>query len=172
MTEYPDETVGGFPTPPRMVTDAEGRTIDIRKADDSIEELVGMYLEFHAEDRAQGIPPTNEEDIRQWLSIVASDEELNVIAYHDRDPVGHVMLVSDEEGAYELAIFVLQEYQAAHIGTELLRTALGGAAEEGVERVWLSVERWNRPAVSLYKKIGFQETGDDHFEKMMKLRLD
>jgi len=172
MTEYPDETVGGFPTPPRMVTDAEGRTIDIRKADDSIEELVGMYLEFHAEDRAQGIPPTNEEDIRQWLSIVASDEELNVIAYHEGDPVGHVMLVSDEEGAYELAIFVLQEYQGAHIGTELLRTALGGAAEEGVERVWLSVERWNRPAVSLYKKIGFQETGDDHFEKMMKLRLD
>lgn len=172
MTEYPDEPVGGFPTPPRTVTDAEGRTIEIRKADDSIEELVEMYLEFHPEDRAQGIPPTNEADIRQWLSVVASDEELNVIAYHEGDPVGHVMLVSDEEGGYELAIFVLQEYQGAHIGTELLRTALGGAAEEGVERVWLSVERWNRPAVSLYKKIGFQETGDDHFEKMMKLRLD
>jgi len=172
MTAYPDEAVGGFPAPPRTVTDAEGRPIEIRKADDSIEELVGMYLDFHPEDRAQGIPPTNEADIREWLGVVTSDEELNVIAYHEGDPVGHVMLVSDEEGGYELAIFVLQEYQGAHIGTELLGTALGGAAEEGVERVWLSVERWNRPAVSLYKKIGFQETGDDHFEKMMKLSLD
>ena len=172
MTEYPDEPVTNLPTPPRGFTDQKGRQITLRQADDDVEALVDMYLDFHPEDRAQGIPPTKEEDVREWLSVVMQTEGLNLIAWHEDSAVGHVMLVFDEEGAYELAIFVLQEYQGAGIGTELLGTALGGAATQGVERVWLSVERWNRPAVSLYKKIGFESCGDDRFEKMMKLRLD
>ena len=172
MSEYPNEPVSDLPTPPREFTDDEGRQIELRQASDDVEALVEMYLDFDPEDRAQGIPPTKEADIREWLAVVTSDEGLNVIAWHGNSAVGHVMLVADQEDGYELAIFVLQAYQGASIGTELLRTALGGAAESGVERVWLSVERWNRPAISLYRKIGFETSGDDHFEKMMKLRLD
>lgn len=172
MSEYPNEPVSDLPTPPREFTDDEGRRIELRQASDDIEALVEMYLDFDPGDRAQGIPPTKEEDIREWLAVVTSDEGLNVVAWHGNSAVGHVMLVADQEDGYELAIFVLQAYQGASIGTELLRTALGGAAESGVERVWLSVERWNRPAISLYQKIGFETSGDDHFEKMMKLRLD
>lgn len=169
--EYPAEPVDGFPTPPRTVTDREGREIEYRRAEDTLEGLVEMYLEFSPEDRAQGIPPTKETEIRNWLDAVTVEDCLNVIACHDGEIVGHVMLVADGEGAYELAIFVLQAYQGAGIGTELVRTVLGAGNAEGIERVWLSVERWNTPAVALYEKIGFETSGSERFEKMMALRL-
>jgi RimJ/RimL family protein N-acetyltransferase len=170
--QFPDESVGGFPAPPRTVTDGEGREITLRQADhEAGEALTEMYLDFDPEDRAQGIPPGDEAGIREWLDVVMDEGALNVIAEHDGSPVGHVMLVPDRHDAYELAIFVLQAYQGAHIGTELVRTALGLAQREGIDCVWLTVERWNRPAIGLYEKIGFERTGDDSFELEMSLRL-
>lgn len=172
MIEYPDEPVDSFPEPPREWTDREGRQIELRRATrEDNEALVEMYREFDPEDRAQGIPPTKESNIRDWLEVVTGENTLNVIAWNDDGAVGHVVLVGDDDGGYELAIFVLQAFQGAGIGTELVRTVLGAAEAAGIEHVWLSVERWNSPAVALYEKIGFVTTGDDRFEKMMALRL-
>lgn len=173
MSTFPDEPIDGFPTPPRTITDREGREIDLVVAGpDDVESLVEMYLAFDPKDRAQGIPPTGEDAIREWLELLEAENSLHVVAYHDDDAVGHVMLVADRSESYELAIFVLQPYQGAHIGTELVRTGLGLAEERGIERVWLSVERWNEPAVALYKKIGFETTDSASFEMEMALRLD
>lgn len=170
---FPDDAVGGFPEPPRSFTDKEGREIELLRASaEDVDPLVEMYLEFDPEDRAQGIPPSGEDRIRDWLDIVTADGTLHVVAWNGDDPVGHVMLVADREGAYELAIFVLQPYQGAHIGTELVRTGLGLAQSEGIELVWLTVERWNTPAVRLYEKIGFERTGDKSMELEMSLRLE
>lgn len=166
--QYPDEAVGGFPTPPREITDGEGRTIQIQHATDE-EGLVSMYREFDAADRAQGIPPVGEEAVREWLDDVLAPSELNIVGRHDGRTIGHVLLVGDEE--YELAIFVLQAYQGAGIGTELLRTALGAASEHDIEFVWLSVERWNRAAKHLYRSVGFEPIDAPHFEMEMTLRL-
>ena len=81
------------------------------------------------------------------------------------------MLVPDTTGAFELAIFVLREYQGALIGTELVRSLLGWGQEEDITRVWLSVERWNDPAVRLYEKVGFETTDSASFELEMAIRL-
>jgi GNAT superfamily N-acetyltransferase len=162
-----------LPTPPREFADREGRTITVRRLEpDEYEPLVTMYDEFDPEDRAQGIPPVGEETIREWLDVVTDPECLDVVGWYGDEPVGHAMLVPDRTGGYELAIFVLQRYQGAGIGTELVRTVLGVAHTEGVERVWLTVERWNRAAVNLYEKIGFETTEDDSFELEMALRLE
>lgn len=170
---FPDDTVDGFPAPPREITDKKGRPIEVRRADGSdIDALTEMYLEFDPEDRAQGIPPSDEDSIREWLETVTSEDTFNVIATYESRPVGHVMLVGDGESAYELAIFVLQPYQGAHIGTELVRTILGLAERRGIEQVWLTVERWNTPAIALYQKIGFETTDSASFEMEMALRLD
>lgn len=170
--EFPDEPVDGFPTPPRTFTDAEGRDIVIERVDDSATDaLWEMYLDFHPEDRAQGVPPSREDAIREWLENVVAEDCLNVVAYHGDNAVGHAMLVPDTTGAYELAIFVLREYQGALIGTELVRSLLGWGQEEGITRVWLSVERWNDPAVRLYEKVGFETTDSASFELEMAIRL-
>jgi GNAT superfamily N-acetyltransferase len=166
---YPEEAVGGFPRPPRETTDDEGRPIVVRHATE-LEALVELYVDFDPADRAQGIPPVGEDAIREWLERITVSDAVNTVARHEERVVGHAMLVGDDE--HELAIFVLQAYQNAGIGTELLRTTLGSAAEDGIERVWLAVERWNDPAIALYRRVGFEPVDNPDFEMVMTLRLE
>jgi ribosomal protein S18 acetylase RimI-like enzyme len=171
---YPDAVADAFPIPPTEFTDREDRTVEIRPYDGgeaAYESLVGMYDDFDPSDRAQGIPPGGEKRIREWLDAILGGDCYNVIAWCGDEVAGHATLVPDGD-AYELAIFVHQEYQRAGIGTHLIRGLLGHGQAEGVEKVWLTVERWNRAAVSLYKKIGFETSDAESFELEMGLRLN
>ncbi|MFB6164123.1 MAG: N-acetyltransferase family protein [Haloarculaceae archaeon] len=170
--DYPDAPAGPFPRPPATVTDRDGRQIRVRVAtDDDVEPLVEMYLGFNPEDRAQGIPPVRENGIRDWLETLFGEDCLNVVALDGDAYVGHATLVPDVDGTYELAIFVVREYQGAGIGTTLLEHLFGHAQAEGVERVWLTVERWNDPAIALYRKVGFEMSSSESFELEMAIHL-
>ncbi|WP_435074492.1 GNAT family N-acetyltransferase [Halorubrum sp. HHNYT27] len=171
---YPDTVADAFPTPPTEFTDREDRTVEIRAYDGSeagYESLVEMYDSFDPADRAQGIPPGGEKRIREWLDAILTDDCYNVIAWYGDEIAGHATLVPDGD-AYELAIFVHQTYQRAGIGTHLIRGLLGYGQAQGIQKVWLTVERWNRAAVSLYKKIGFETSNAESFELEMGLRLN
>jgi len=172
MTQFPDESAGDFPAPPREFVDREDRPVTLRTADgDDYEALVEMYVSFDPQDRAQGIPPSRETAIREWLDAVTGPNCPTVVAVVDGGVVGHAMLVPDGNETYELAIFVLQAYQSAGIGTELLRTLLGLAQERGIPQVWLTVERWNDPAVRLYHAVGFETTEESGLELEMGIQL-
>ncbi len=166
----PDAPVDSFEPPPRRFVDWSGRRIRLRRHDGDREALVEMYRAFDPADRAQGIPPTGEEAIRDWLDAITAPDCVNVVARYEGEVVGHAVLVPDD-GSHELAIFVLGPYQGAGIGTELLESLLGLGAEEGVDRVWLTVERWNDPAIAVYQKVGFEARGDPGFELEMELEL-
>ena len=171
---YPDAVADEFPAPPTTFTDKADRAVEIRPydgGDDTYESLVEMYDTFDPADRAQGIPPGGESRIRDWLDAILKDDCLNVIAWCGDTAAGHATLVPDGD-AYELAIFVHQTYQEAGIGTHLIRGLLGHGQQSGVQTVWLTVERWNRAAVSLYKKIGFETSDAESFELEMGLRLN
>ncbi|PHQ38690.1 GNAT family N-acetyltransferase [Halorubrum persicum] len=171
---YPDAVADEFTAPPTEFTDREDRTVELRPYENTEREreaLVEMYDSFDPADRAQGIPPGGEERIREWLDAILGGECRNVIAWCGDEVAGHATLVPDGD-AYELAIFVHQEYQRAGIGTYLIRGLLGHGQAEGIEKVWLTVERWNRAAVSLYKKIGFETSDAESFELEMGLRLN
>ena len=172
---FPDTVAGSFPEPPTTFVDRSDRSVEIRPYDGSeeaYEALVAMYDAFDPADRAQGIPPGGEQRIRGWLETILGEDCLNVLAWCDGEVAGHATLVPDEDDVYELAIFVHQEYQEAGIGTRLIRGLLGYGQAEGIGKVWLTVERWNRAAVALYKKIGFETTGAESFEMEMALRLN
>jgi len=64
-----------------------------------------------------------------------------------------------------------QPYQGAGIGTALIRALLGHGARAGIEYVWLTVERWNRAAVALYEKVGFETASAESFELEMAAHL-
>jgi GNAT superfamily N-acetyltransferase len=171
---YPEAPAGAFTEPPVEFEDRDGRTIEIRpyQGDEAeLEALVDMYLDFDPADRAQGIPPGRENRIRSWLENILDGDCLNVIAWDESDAAGHATLVPADDEAYELAIFVLQKYQQAGIGTKLIEALLGYGRANDVGKVWLTVERWNRAAVSLYKKIGFETSDAESFELEMTLRL-
>ncbi|WP_247002791.1 GNAT family N-acetyltransferase [Halosolutus gelatinilyticus] len=182
---YPDEPAGPFQSPPTSFEDGDDRPIVLEAVDgfdgDVLDDVVEMYDQFDPTDRAQGIPPTGEERIRNWLEAIGGDS-INVVARHDGDVIAHAMLVPDTDDPsaieerrdveWELAIFVLQTYQRAGIGTVLLENLLGRASDLGIERVWLTVERWNNPAIALYKRVGFETTGAESFEQEMAIVLD
>ena len=96
-----------------------------------------------------------------------------MLALADGEVVGHATLVPQNgvDSPHELAIFILQSHQGRGIGTMLMESVLGYGAEQGISRVWLTVERWNHAAVSLYQKIGFETTDAESFELEMALRL-
>ncbi len=181
---YPDEPSGPFPTPPTIFEDREGRSIDVVSFDGDDEEefeaLTRMYVLFDPADRAQGIPPTGESRIRDWLDPLL-EHSVNVVAKHHDEIIGHATLVPDAEDPssiddpgdveWELAIFVLQAYQGAGIGTQLLERLLGSASENGIRQVWLTVERWNGPAITLYERVGFELCGAESFEQEMAIVL-
>jgi len=171
---YPDTVSGPFEEPPVAFVDREDREIEIRPysgTEAEFEALVEMYADFDPSDRAQGIPPGQEPRVRTWLESILSEDCLNVIAWDGETAAGHSTLVPDGEDDYELAIFVLQAYQEAGIGTHLIESLLGHGAANDISKVWLTVERWNRPAVALYKKVGFETTGAESFELEMAIRL-
>ncbi|SFS13054.1 Acetyltransferase (GNAT) family protein [Halomicrobium zhouii] len=169
---FPDEPADSFPRPPRSFADGAGRTIDVERASDAdAADLLAMYREFDPADRAQGIPPVQDEAIEQWLDTILAEDCVNVVARYDGAAVGHATLVPDGDIGYELAIFVLSEYQGAGIGTELVETLLGLGQAEGIEKVWLTVERWNDPAIALYKTVGFETSDAERFELEMGIRI-
>lgn len=171
---YPEAVTDQFDAPPITFTDREDRSVSIRAydgSDASFEALVSMYDSFDPSDRAQGIPPGSESRIREWLDAILDADCYNVIAWCDDAVAGHATLVPDDE-SYELAIFVHQTHQRAGIGTQLIRGLLGYGQAAGIEKVWLTVERWNRAAVSLYEKIGFETSNAESFELEMSLRIN
>jgi GNAT superfamily N-acetyltransferase len=171
---YPDEPAGPFPEPPTTMEDREGRSITIDRYDETLDRagLTAMYDAFDPADRAQGIPPTGEARIADWLDTITGEGTVNVVAVHGETVVGHATLVPDDpEATAELAIFVLQAYQGASIGTRLIETLLGAGRAAGIERVWLTVERWNEPAISLYETVGFVPSDTETFEHEMTIRL-
>ena len=172
---YPETESGPFEIPPVEFVDREERDIEIRPYDGSeaeYEALAAMYTAFDPADRAQGIPPGRESRVRTWLDGILDDDCLNVIAWDDETVAGHSTLVPDSDEDYELALFVLQDYQQARIGTHLIESLLGYGQRHDITKVWLTVERWNHPAVSLYKKVGFETTGAESFELEMAIRLE
>jgi len=173
---YPETVSEEFPEPPVSFTDGEGRTVEVRVFEDSdaegVDELVAMYDDFDPADRAQGVPPVGEDRVREWLETLLEQDGFNVVAWHGDAVAGHATLVPDDETTYELAIFVHQSYQGAGIGTRLIEALLGYAQANGAELVWLSVERWNRPAVALYEKVGFETASAESFEMEMAIRLN
>ncbi|MFB6267326.1 MAG: N-acetyltransferase family protein [Halodesulfurarchaeum sp.] len=158
---------------PHRFEDAAGRSIDIYRygdgpVDDEYNALVEMYLDFAGECRAMGIPPHMEEDLVEWLDVVL--EGLGVVAWDDDRAVGHALLLGNDDG-HEVAIFVHQDFQHASIGTHLLRTLLGEAADSDIQRVWLTVESRNSVAKRLFRSVGFEITRGGQTELVMERSL-
>ena len=59
----------------------------------------------------------------------------------------------------ELGMALLPEARGLGLGTALLEALFAKLREDGIERVSLSVDPDNKPAVKLYRRMGFEEAG-------------
>lgn len=160
--------------PPDDFEDGEGREIALRvfgtgPVADEREALLDMYLDYDPGERSLGIPPVRESKIRKWLDQLL--DGYCVVAWHAERAVGQAVLIEDEHGNYELAIFVHQDYHGVGIGTRLVEALLAYGTRQGVSNVWLLVERENRPARNLYEDVGFTVTDDRNHAVVMALSL-
>jgi RimJ/RimL family protein N-acetyltransferase len=152
--------------------DRRGRTVEVRPyRPEDRESLLQMYRTFDPAHRAQGIPPLHPLRLVEWVDLLTR-EGLNVVAIHAGRVVGHAVLMPERDGAYELAIFVHQDYQGAGIGARLIEAVLQVGRERGVRRVWLTVEPWNTRAIAAYRRAGFRRTAADPWEEVWELTLD
>lgn len=69
-------------------------------------------------------------------------------------PVG---IASIEDG--EIGMAILKQFQGAGLGHSLMSALLDWANETGLEKVWLDVQIDNEPAIHIYKKFEFENSG-------------
>lgn len=156
--------------PPIRFADESGREVLLRPyRDGDFDGLVGMYETFDPSERAQGTPPIGSAAIEEWLETLT--EGVNAVAVVDDRPIGHMSFVPDGTGRHELAIFVHQDYQKAGIGSRLLAAGLGHARAEGIDYVWLSVERNKGHLLRLYSRAGFSAVNPLGFTPRMSRYL-
>lgn len=101
-----------------------------------------------------------------YMSDILSPTHINLVAITElnnsknlKEVVGYTVgqKVSDEFHIYALA--VKQEYRRSGIANQLIKEALAIAYESKIKSVTLEVRTSNSPAISLYKKVGFQSEG-------------
>jgi len=80
-----------------------------------------------------------------------------------REPVGVVDLFGSSAQVMQhsmgTGIYVRADYQGLGVGTMLMEASKTLAMRLHLGRVWLSVFEGNSPALALYRKTGFEESG-------------
>jgi diamine N-acetyltransferase len=117
--------------------------------------LERMYDSFEPKRGAQGLPPGSPYQINRWLDTVLLDGT-HVVVELDGEILGHGMLLSFTPGAAELANFLHQSIRDRGIGTALNQRLVELGRDQGLQRIWLSVEPSNRRAIRSYEKAGFR----------------
>jgi ribosomal protein S18 acetylase RimI-like enzyme len=156
---------------PVVVTLRDGRRILVREYGmDDFAALVEMYKGFEPKRVAQGLPPPDTPRIANWLDRLQQKSRSLMALYGDRVS-GQVILCPISDASVEYTIFVHQDYRCQGLGTQLTHWALSFAREMGFAEVFLCTELTNYPALSLYRRMGFQTTSIYGEECEMKLSL-
>ena len=121
---------------------------------------------------AQAFKELNEAWIRQYFEIEESDRKMLddpqgyildkggaiLIAEMEGKPVGTCALIKMENETYELAkMAVSPEVQGQKIGWKIGLATIDKAREIGAKRIYLETNSVLKPAISLYRKLGFKD---------------
>jgi RimJ/RimL family protein N-acetyltransferase len=142
---------------PLTLRDREGRVFTVRDFRPEDRPLLdGFYDAFEPKRAAQGLPPEGAARITRWLDGVLVDGTHLIVEVEGR-LAGHAMLMpTGKAGVREYAIFLDQSVRGRGMGTQVNRVSAEVARTLDVDRLWLSVEPHNRPAVRSYQKAGYR----------------
>ena len=132
----------------------------------------------------------NEEWLRQYFSVEPEDvrilsnpeEIINnggeiFFALYNNEVAGTCAAIKTDKRTFELAkMGVTAKYRGRQIGKKLALTVIGFAVEKNAKSVILETSNKLSAALSLYKKLGFEQVPNDHPEKYtrytIKMKLD
>ena len=140
----------------RPIRDRLGRSIELGEWEpEDGAGLLAMYRSFDAAPSGT-TPPLNAERRAVWVEQLLSRGP-NVVARASGRIIGHAALVAYDRGdSHELVVFVHRDYRGAGIGGALVDTLLQVARRQGVDRIWLTVDRENHSAAALFFARGFR----------------
>jgi L-amino acid N-acyltransferase YncA len=108
---------------------------------------------------------SKEEEI-DFLSRVLSRLEKDEMFYLVAEVDGKVVAVSEisKRGGYEkhvgvIGIAIRNDFRDLGIGTEIMKTLVEQAQKMGLKVLTLSAFATNKPAIHVYEKVGFVQTG-------------
>lgn len=82
-----------------------------------------------------------------------------LIALMNGKPIGTCALIKMKDGVYELAkMAVSPDAQGQKIGWKIGLATIEKAKELGANRIYLETNSVLKPAINLYKKLGFKDT--------------
>ena len=117
--------------------------------------LLHMYDTYVPLGSVQGLPPLNRDKRKEWVQDIIS-RGTNLLTLHEDNVVGHASLFSMPANWAEYFIFIHHDFQRQGIGTAVTHYIIDWACQENISVIWLSVERKNYVAISLYHKTGFK----------------
>jgi len=120
--------------------------------------LIHMYDTYSPLGSVQGLPSIDQDKRHHWTQDMISNGT-NLLALHQDMVIGHASLFSMPVNWAEYFIFVHQDFQRQGIGTAISLYVIDWAHQEELSTLWLSVERKNFVAISLYRKVGFKRIG-------------
>jgi RimJ/RimL family protein N-acetyltransferase len=131
---------------------------------DDLMELINSLVDEKAQ-IARTEKVTREEEAEwmpEMLSNLEKDELFFLVAEVNKKLVAssdiHI-LTGDEKHVGVLGIVVKTEFRGLSIGTEMMKTLIEQARALGLKVLTLNVFATNKPAVHVYEKVGFVQTG-------------
>ncbi len=102
-----------------------------------------------------------EEDLKQLENLeesVLRNGGVILFAHFNHEVAGTCALIKTGEGEYQLAkMGISPEHRGKKIGNKLMEAALEAAKQLHASKIWLGSNTQLVPALSLYRKYGFQD---------------
>jgi ribosomal protein S18 acetylase RimI-like enzyme len=96
---------------------------------------------------------------REMRSYLQSEGSRCMVAEVSGAVAGFILTNRDEEIAHIVTLDVLEPYRRQSVGSLLLQAAEHEAASTGAALMVLETATTNQPAIALWKKHGYRETG-------------
>ena len=96
---------------------------------------------------------------REMKGYLRSEYSHCIVAEVSGTIAGFILMESDEELGHVITLDVAQAHRRQSVGSLLLKAAEKQAASQGATRMYLETATGNEPAIALWKKHGYRETG-------------
>jgi len=132
--------------------------------------LVHMYDTYDPLGSVQGLPPLDKDKRHEWIQDIIS-RGINLLITYGNSVIGHASLFPMPANWAEYFIFIHQDFQRQGIGTATTDYVIDWARQEDLSTIWLTVDRKNYVAISLWRSVGFKRVGSSGSEWEMILTI-
>jgi len=100
-------------------------------------------------------------NFKKWVMLTDVDQEIHNFVMKSEDWIigmGSLRIIPDTKRAHAYHIFIDPEYRQKGLAEKMVRQLESLGRSEKMEVMTLRVVPKNKPAIKLYKKLGFEET--------------